>query len=244
MFDIVSFPAEEDGKWLFPERYDEAWYKAERAFAGSYGWAAQFQQEPTARKGNMFQTEVGVNIHIVDDIDDMAGDSVIWEWGVDLASTSKERNKADPDFTHGSLSYLNENGPLPSLYIKDVFELRQTALERDDEIKRRVERSGASRANIEAVGGYKDAYIYLKNILAGICLVHKVTVQKDLVSRATFLEPVFEAGNVYIQRAAWNKKWLQWFQAFPNGKHDDAIASLLAAVYKKLSRKGSFQLTR
>jgi predicted phage terminase large subunit-like protein len=246
VFEIIECPAEVDGQWLFPERFDETWYRAERAFAGSYGWESQFQQQPVPRKGAMLQVTVGENIHIVDNVDDLAGDNV-FEWGVDLASSEKELDKSDPDYTHGTLAALRmNNGGVPSVYIKDVFEIRETALTREDTIKGKVQDSGAKRVYCESVGAYKDAYILLKNMLSGIAVVEKVTVQRDIYARASHLEPIFEAGNVYIQRGEWNKRWLHWMQAFGPGStaHDDAIASLLARVYKKLTGKGRMTISR
>ena len=241
-FDVISFSAENDNresKWLFPERFGEdgKWYKAARALVGSYGWQSQFQQDPKPRRGNMLRADL---VKWVDDIDKEAGPNAPWEWGVDLAHSEKELNKDDPDYTHlthGAVVGRN-------IYIKNVLEMRKTALKRDKVIQEAVEASGATRTIIEVVGAALDAYVTLKAMLAGISTVHKYTVQRDLVSRAQFLDPIFEAGNVYVQRAPWNRRWEEWMKAFPNGGHDDAVASLVALTYKKLARKGIMGLSR
>jgi len=238
VFEIITCPAQDkEGNWLFPERLNEAWYKAERSFAGSYGWDSLFQQEPIPRRGNRMRVDM---VHWVKDIDEVAGKNAAWEWGFDLAHSDKETNKSDPDYTHGTLGNIQGR----NIYIKNVLEIRKSALKRDAIIREAVEASGSKRAIIEVVGAAKDAFVTLKAMLAGICLVHKYTVQRDLVARASFLEPIFEAGNVYVQQAPWNKRWADWMKAFPSGAHDDAIASLVALTYKKLARKGILSLTR
>ncbi len=237
-FEIITCPAQsEDGEWLFPERLNEAWYRSERALVGSYGWDSLFQQDPIPRRGNRMRVDM---VHWEEDIDNAAGENATWEWGFDLAHSDKETNKSDPDYTHGSLISVQGR----KIYIKNVLEIRKSALKRDAIIQEAVEASESNKAIIEVVGAAKDAFVTLKAMLAGICLVHKYTVQRDLTARASFLEPIFEAGNVYVQRAPWNKRWSDWMKAFPSGAHDDAIASLVAATYKKLARKGILSLTR
>lgn len=238
VFEIITCPAQnEDGSWLFPERLNDAWYRAERSLVGSYGWDSLFQQDPIPRRGNRMRVDM---VHWVDDIDKVAGKDATWEWGFDLAHSDKETNKSDPDYTHGTLGCVQGR----NIYIKDVLEIRKSALKRDAIIQEKVEASGSNKAIIEVVGAAKDAFVTLKAMLSGVCLVHKYTVQRDLTARASFLEPIFEAGNVYAQNGKWKKRWENWMKAFPSGAHDDAIASLVALTYKKLARKGILSLSR
>ena len=94
-FEVVKFPAQDVcGAWLFPERYSEEWYLAERSMMGSYAWAAQFQQEPRAREGGLLKAD---RVKIVDSFP--AG--LIFRRGWDIASTEAQRTGPDPDYTVG-----------------------------------------------------------------------------------------------------------------------------------------------
>ena len=93
----------------------------------------------------------------------------------------------------------------------------------------------AVRVLVESVAGYKDAYETLKGILAGLRAVHKVEVSGDKGVRAAPLEPIFEAGNIFIARAAWNELFIRHFTEFPEGSHDDVVDAV-AGAYNHLNR--------
>ena len=236
-FERFVFPAQApDGSYLLPKRYSPSWYESQRAMAGSYGWQSQYQQDPQPRHGNMLRVDC---LSRVDDIDAAAGDDAIWLWGFDLASSEKERNSDDPDYTHGTMLSIQNGNGIPRIFIKNIMRTRSTAIERNRKIRHSVESSGATRAKVESVAGYKDTWVILSDTLRGKAVVDKVTVKGSLFARAAFLEPIFEAGNVVVPKGApWLADWEAELRAFPNGRHDDAIASLLAASYDKLAKRG------
>ena len=96
------------------------------------------------------------------------------------------------------------------------------------------------RVYVEGVGGYKDAAMRFKSLLLGRALVESVTPKGDKVSRASVLEPMFEAGNVVLRRAAWNSDWIKEFSEFPSGRHDDQVDSLVLAVSKVITQPNIF----
>ncbi len=65
----------------------------------------------------------------------------------------------------------------------------------------------------------------------------------DKVARATYLEPVFEAGKLLVKRAPWNDAWVEEFNRFPEGSHDDRVDSLITALYHALAKKNVVQVT-
>jgi len=208
-FDVIKFPAQdEEGNWLFPERFDDSW----------------------PRIGNMLRVDC---VKIVDDIDAIAGPDG-WEWGLDLAHTKKERVKDDPDYTHGTLGKVDTK--TREIFIKDAFETQKAAIQRDTLMKEKIESSGASHVTMEVFLDAIDAFDYAKEALKGIATVTAHRTKHDLVSTAGYLEPIFEIGNVTIQRGAWNAPWMKWMKGFPGAKHDDAIGSLVALTYKALVR--------
>lgn len=225
IFEIFSYPAiSEDGTWLFSQRYDDKWYRSMRAATGSYAWESQFQQNPKPRTGNMLRAD---RVKIVDEDD--VPDGLTWRRGWDLASTSNERAKDDPDFTVGTLAAWRSSKR--EIWVRDVERGQWDAPERDKRMLQCAEHDGESvRLRIEAVAGYKDTVMWIKKLLWGKSVVDQITVTRDKIARASILEPMFEAGNVYLVRGEWNAAWLAEFRGFPSSKHDDQVDSLGVTV--------------
>lgn len=230
-FEVITMPAFSDNYAdgvLFPERFSKLWYEQQRATLGSYGTASLLQCNPTTKGGNILKTD---NIKIID-IDDFPRDiQYVRAW--DLASTEKELLKNDPDYTVGllvGLKWIEENKiKKPLLYIKDMKHFQKEATQRDNIIKQTAMIDGYCRIGIESVAGYKDTYIRIRDMLEGIRKVEKISVMKDKLIRANPLEPIFEAGNIYLARAEWNYNFIQECSNFPSGKHDDIVDSLSCA---------------
>jgi predicted phage terminase large subunit-like protein len=220
-YEIMSFPARDiNGNYLFPERFSAEWYEKQFATLGSYQSAALLQCEPVLRGGNMLKVD---NVNIIDKCPSDIRYYRFW----DLASGEKERAKADPDFTAGALVGVRRKNNLWQLFIKDLAFCQKEALERNNLILKTTDRDGSSvRIGVESAGGYKDTYTILKSILEGRRIVDKVTVSSDKVSRAGEMEPLFEVGNVFMERAWWNKAALEQLREFPSGAHDDFVDAI------------------
>jgi predicted phage terminase large subunit-like protein len=222
MFEILTFPAQnDDGTFLFEERFSPSWYKAERAFMGTYAWNAQALQEPRPRKGNLLRVDK------VKEVDPLTWPKGLrWVWGWDLASTEKQRASADPDSTSGTMvSYDGKK-----LRIQRVVRGQWSVLQRRN--KMRAVTHQHATLYVEAVAGYKDAVPLIREWLAGVTEdVREVSATHDLVARCSCVEPIFEAGNVEVPKGAeWLPSWREQFSAFPSGKHDDDVASLVTAA--------------
>jgi predicted phage terminase large subunit-like protein len=231
-FKVVRFPAQNaDGSYLFTERFPKAYYESQKAL-GVYAWQSLFQNDPAPRQGNLLRADL---TNWISERELPAG--LQWRRGWDLASTEKERMKDDPDYTVGTLAAFDAK--TRRLYLRDVARGQWSALKRDsrmeDAAKADVAR-GCARVNIEAVGGYVDTYNRVRSNLRGIAVVRKVQPEHDKVSRASVLEPIFEAGNVYAVKGAWKEEWEKEFLAFPSGKHDDQVDSLVVAVYDQITK--------
>ena len=240
-FELMRFPAKHSkypSGYLFPERFSPQWYQGHFATLGIYQSAALLQCEPTLRGGNMFKVE-GINI-----VDEMPV-NLRWVRYWDLASTEKERIKEDPDWTIGSKVAVTEDNGIYSLYIDDVQMCQAEAPERNAMIERTAEVDGPEIwQGVESVGGYKDSYTTLKKILSGKAIVYKGTVKGDKVVRAGAIEPIFDAGNIYMRRAPWNEAVKEQFQEFPACLHDDIVDSISGGYpmavekYKKAEQLG------
>jgi len=229
-FKIIDFPAmskDYRSGYLFPERFPEIWYKSQSAALGSYGTASLLQCNPVPRGGNILKTD---RIQIIDSFPESLKYVRAW----DLASTKKELVKQDPDYTAGikmSVTWKSVEGideKIPVLWIADMVRGQWEAPARDRTIRQTAKIDGPGiRIGTESVAGYKDTYTNLKEVLKGLRIVEKVTPPADLMVRTAPIEPVFEAGNVFLFRGGWNQAFLQEAGEYPSGAHDDQIAALV-----------------
>lgn len=237
-FEVIHYRAREvneDGtfRYLHEERYSLEWYEAQFATQGDYGAASLLQGEPTVRGGNMLKTG---GIQVVDELP--AG--LHWCRFWDLASTEKERAKDNPDWTVGAKCAVTgspETGY--ALYIADLQTCQSEAPARNRMIVRTATADGgACWQGVESVAGYKDAATTLADVLRGVSVVRKINVSKDKVARAGEMEPVFDAGRVFVQRAAWNGPAIQQLSEFPSSAHDDIVDAIAGGFAMARDRLG------
>ena len=243
-FKIVSFPAtngegdvwvektktekahweHQEWEYLFPERFTPEFYKQQRASLGDYSFSALYQCNPQQRGGNLFVTD---KIKYHDDINDFPFTKYYRVW--DFAHTSKQTQKDDPDWTSGTLLTYTKIDGLWHLWIKDVARIRASALERDNYVRAVTEKDGSAvPVWVENSIDSKDAVNNLQAVLMGKRTVIPLNIKIDKVSRASYTEPIFEAGNVHILRADWNRDWIDEVRSFPSGKHDDQVDNFTA----------------
>jgi predicted phage terminase large subunit-like protein len=156
--------------------------------------------------------------------------------GWDLASSSKEKLKSDPDYTVGvKLGVRWETTALrgvkvPIIYIADVIYGRWEGIERNNIIRDTAINDGASvKIGIEAFGAYKDAYTELRDTLKGVRQVIQCNLSGDKISKVSPLVAPFEAGNIYFKRASWNDAVVTWLKQFPSASHDDVPDAVAVA---------------
>lgn len=240
-FGELKYPARSDKYptgYLFPEKFSKDWYESQYATLGTYNASGLLDCDPDTRGGNLLKVEEGVNWFFVDEMP-KGFNSMTRGW--DLASTEKETQKDDPDWTvgvkgatkveHVRIRDLDKDAPIPnivSIYIDDIARIREDAPKRDRMMTNIAIKDGhACSQYVEAVAGYKDAFKIMKNILKGISRVFKSEMPGDkIVKAATHLEVPFEAGNVYINRKiapSILKEYLKTLKGFPAILHDDDV---------------------
>ncbi len=229
-FKTVRFPAYSDRYKtgvLFPERFTREWYDTQKATLREYGTASLMQCDPILRSGNMLRTD---KMKYYDPAD-LPSDLTMCR-AYDLASSRKERMKDDPDYTvgvRGGVKFVPTSTPgvnTPILYIDDIIRGQWEALKRKQIIVDTAMSDGSIRVGIEAFGAYKDAYTEIRDILHGIRTVEDKRMPGDKVSKAYCLEPVCEAGNIWINKNIPQHHidaLINEFQQFPGGKHDDIV---------------------
>ena len=229
-FEFISMPAfSSDYKEgvLFPERFPKSWYEEQRAALGEYGAASLLQLNPTAKGGNIIKIDNIKKIPLKEFPD--VTYTRVW----DLAHTAKERASQDPDYTSGTQLYMRrKEGAWKQweLFIKDVKRFRMDAPQRDNNIVNITLSDGPyCRVAIEDTLDSKDAYKTLQKVLFGHRTVLPVRGKGDKVTRASALEPIFEAGNIYVpEDAPWLNDWIEELASFPSGAHDDQVDNLSA----------------
>ena len=211
-------------KYLFPERFNEEWYKSQLASLGVYASSGLLQCNPQIRGGNLIDCS---KIVMHNDLQDFPQTKYYRVW--DLAHSERQRMKDDPDWTSGTLLTYVKNGDLWHLWIKDVARIRANALERDNFIRAVAEKDGTNvTIAVEASIDSRDALLTMQTIFNGRCVVKSIQTKGDKVARMSYVEPIFEAGHVHVLRGDWNLDWLNEVKEFPSGKHDDQVDNLTA----------------
>lgn len=230
-WEVIKLPAidetTEPPTPLWPEVFgglDE--YRTIQKSEGRHEWSALYQQNPIVRGGNRFNVD-GIKVHETTE----GWPEGPWVRCWDLASSSKERNKNDPDFTVGGLIHARKVDKLWRLWVKHMVIKKAEAPERDRVICNTAKTDGSSvQIHMEAYGGYKDAYTTMKAILHGSRVVHRSKLPGDKTTKCAPLEPIFEAGNIHMLKAPWNDEAIRQLEGFPFADHDD-VPDVLAIGY-------------
>ena len=243
-FEEMTFPARKPGPdgwdYLFPELHGAEWYDAQRATLQKQA-AALLDCAPVVEGGNRFDPGKVV-IH-----DTLEGWPVGREArGWDLASSAKDRDKDDPDWTWGVRGLSREISVgagvrKRDLWIRSMVAVRAEAPARDALIRATAQADGPGVAqHVEAFAAYKDAYTQLRAALRGY-VVRPSRLPGDKSAKLAALEPVFEAGDVHVYApgcAPWLDKWSAEFAAFPDGQHDDGCDAT-GVLFHAFDRAGS-----
>ena len=141
----------------------------------------------------------------------------------DKAATAPKEGK-DPDYTVGAL-IGEQNG---RYYIVDIQRLRDAPAGVEARIKQTAildHQRGTVKTYMEqepGSAGVDNIDYYARQVLQGFSFWGiKTTGSKQ--ERATPLSSASEAGNIYIKEASWNSAFLDEFEAFPQGSHDDIV---------------------
>jgi len=230
----VVLPAiNEDGEALWPEVFNKDKLEVIKKTIGDFEWNALYQQEPVSRSGNLFKVN---NMKIYNNDVEFPKVRYIRVW--DIASSKKQRDSDNPDYTCSVLCAVTKVNGMNNLWLKDYIGFREEAPKRNQIIKNIAVRDGPSvNVFMEAFGGYKDAYSEMKEVLRGISNVYPSRMAGDKVVKAAPMEVVFDSGNVHaIKNSYWDLLYKQLIE-FPNGSHDDFPDSLAAAYYELTKSK-------
>lgn len=215
-------PRKEEGELLDPERFPREDVERLKADLGARGAAAQLQQNPTPAKGNLFQRDAFKFYSKRPNCE-----QYVQSW--DCAFKDLETS-----------SYVV--GQVWGVFDGNYYLLAQK--------RERMSLSATCRAIIDLTRRYPKAVAKLiedkANGPAVVDVLRKkvsglklITPMGGKEARANAVEPLFEAGNVYLPQptlSPWIKEYIEEMVAFPAALNDDqvdATTQALTYLYKK-----------
>lgn len=172
--------------------------------------------------GNMFKPEW---FEVVDSAP--AGIKLIRYW--DFAATEvSEKDKNDPDWTAGALCGIWDH----TLYIVDVIFHRETPGQTELTLINTASQDGRDVEiwwEEEKGSAGKFTSHYLRSVFKGFD-AHPDPVSGQKVDRAKPWSAWAEFGRVKLVRGSWNRQFLSWASAFPDGKRDVIDACFVAGT--------------
>lgn len=222
---VLTMPAiNGDGGALWPERFSAERLTQIRAAIGEYHWSALYQQQPTARDGELFR--VG-QLEVVEAVP--VGLRKVRAW--DIAAT-----RGGGDYTVGVKIGTDGNG---RFFVLDVQRGQWATDERDAIIRQTAECDGMAvtqRLPEDPGAAGKSQALSFSRLLSGFRFrVERVT--GDKVTRADPFSSQVNAGNVKLLRGVWNRDFIDELRQFPRGSHDDLVDAASDA-FNLLSRGG------
>ena len=234
-FKRIVFPARkkrDDGTWeyLFPERFDDAWYISQYATLQTYGAAGPLDCNPIPAEGNVCKPEW---FSVVNAVPQHV--SAVRAW--DMAGTEKKL----ADFTSGCLMVEGTDG---IYYIVD-YRRGQIAAPRVPSFIQSTAFTDSKHTEIvieeEPAASGKIAASYILGLLTGFpaWTIHPTG---DKLTRALPLFAMAEVGRVKLVAGEWNRVFWDEVRAFPSGEHDDMIDAAAHAFnhIATASRAGGF----
>jgi predicted phage terminase large subunit-like protein len=247
----IKYPAkryDEQGKfisYLWPELYPNEWYDAQYSINRGHFASALLDCEPMPETGNRFDCSK-IQEH---DLVEFPEGRYKRAW--DLASSTKERDSSDPDYTIGVFGLIqrikvgqvgnftkSDISEEVHFWIKDIKILREKAPRRNEIIiQTALKDSPRTPILVEDYGAYKDSYTTLRHLLTGYNVVGQ-HLHKEKSAKAAGLEPIFSHGRIHIPKGAtWRNEFIKQFMNFPEG-HDD-IVDACSIIYNDTMHENS-----
>jgi predicted phage terminase large subunit-like protein len=220
---------EENGSTPWPEKFSLEWLQERKRQSGSIIFNAQYQNDTSLMKGNIFREEW---FHFYEEQPDW--ESMHFFIGCDPAATRKESilsaGKAESDWwtiVVGARKYnAGEYGS--DIYIKELWRGRCTKEEYLGKLKELNEHYKPIHASIETVAAQE----YLAQDAEKFMPVHRIERTKDKVARAYWMQAFFENGQILFPAKHLVGDYSIWqalideLLLFPQAEHDDLFDGL------------------
>lgn len=228
-------PRTKEGDLLDPVRFSRKVVEGLKRDMGSFAWAGQYQQRPSARGGGIIKRE---NWRLWDDdaarLNDLKASTVFPPMlavigSLDTAYTTKEQNDPSAFTLWGIWKDRTGRKRLMLMYAwaerLELHELVEKAAKdcrrfRADTLLIEAKASGISVAQeIRRLFANEDWSVRLLNPGA-----------LDKVARAYQTQPMFEQGLIWAPDRTWAQRVIDEAAVFPRGKHDDLVDSTVQAL--------------
>jgi predicted phage terminase large subunit-like protein len=221
-------PRGDDGELLDPERFPRHVVEGLKRDMGSYAFAGQYQQRPTAREGGLFKRAW---FRFVGEVPAGSRKRVrAWDWAATKKTTTNR-----PDWSAGVRVSRGSDG---MFLIEHVQRFQGSPMEVQATTKAVAVSDGTSTTvritQDPGQAGKAQVETAIRD-LAGFSVVSKPATG-DKATRATPAAVQCEAGNVAILRTgdedrdAWIEPFLAEVTLFPAGAHDDQVDAFADAI--------------
>jgi predicted phage terminase large subunit-like protein len=219
-------PRKDDGALLWADRFDEGWVKQQKINMGMYAYASQMQQRPSPREGGMFKRDkiqfdtIPAEMRL-----DKGKDDAVWSW--DCAFKDLE----DSNFVVGQC-WIRQGG---NFYLLHQVRARMSFTATKKAIRACAQKwPTITRILVEDKANGTAVIDDLKNTIPGLWPVEP---EGGKVSRASVVEPVWEAGNLFLpMNAPWAEDFIEECCEFDKGAYDDQVDAMSQALVYLLKR--------
>lgn len=221
-----SDPRNVEGSLFFPERFPNDVIAIEKRRLGSYGYAGQHQQRPSASEGGLFK-RADWSYYKPLEPKELGITQIIQGW--DTAFKTGEENDYSACITIG----VSQN----RYYILDLW-------------KQKVEYPELKRTVVNQFEKWKPSLVLIEDKASGQSLIqelrrdtriaiHPYKVDRDKIARANSVTPIHEAKLCYLpENTPWVSDFIESLSAFPTAPHDDDVDAFVMTL-NYASRGGS-----
>jgi len=221
-----SDPRNVEGSLFFPERFPNDVIAIEKRRLGSYGYAGQHQQRPSASEGGLFK-RADWSYYKPLEPKELGITQIIQGW--DTAFKTGEENDYSACITLG----VSQN----RYYILDLW-------------VQKVEYPELKRTVVNQFEKWKPSLVLIEDKASGQSLIqelrrdtriaiHPYKVDRDKIARANSVTPIHEAKLCYLpENTPWVSDFIESLSAFPTAPHDDDVDAFVMTL-NYASRGGS-----
>ena len=225
-------PRTEEGSLFFPERFPSEVIAIEKRRLGSYGYAGQHQQHPSASEGGLFKRADWQYFKPLDP-KDLGITQIIQAW--DTAFKTGQQN----DFSCCVTLGMSSN----RYYVLDIF-------------KQKVEYPELKRMVLTLASKWNPSVIVIEDKASGQSLIqelrtqtrvaiHAFQIDKDKIARANLVTPITEAQLCYLpEDTQWVADFVESLASFPAAPHDDDVDAFVMAITYGSKKSALFEFMR
>ena len=242
-------PRTEEGECFWPERFPEP-AVAEAKRMGDYAFAGQYQQRPSPRGGGIFKVEWWQDWEPAD------GKYPPIEFIIASADTAYTDKKQNDPTAMVILGVNFDDDGNPRVFLLDAWRRhlqlhgpdipREMGERYDDYVRRAKDQWGLVEWIGHSCKRWKVSRLLIEGKASGLSVAQEMARmmyhksfaidlinpgRADKVARATRVQPIFAAGQVWRPMRAFADMVVDEMASFPRGKHDDLTDAMTQALW-------------